>query len=133
MAVIEQTVSPLSQFLYALKAPETKRQWPNRLKVVFAFLGLRGDPGRQAKEFVNLCREEGLTTVQNRLIEFIIHQVQRAQRGEISPATIPNYLKAVKLFCEMNDIQLSWKKISRGVPRARQLINYIRTTVNRNS
>jgi hypothetical protein len=123
MAVIEQSVSPLSQFLYALKAPETKRQWPNRLKVVFNFLGLCGDPGRQAKEFVNLCREEGLTTVQNRLIEFIIYQVQRAQRGEISPATIPNYLKAIKLFCEMNDIQLSWKKISRGVPRTRQSAN----------
>jgi hypothetical protein len=29
MSVIEQATNPLSQFLYALKAPETKRQWPN--------------------------------------------------------------------------------------------------------
>jgi hypothetical protein len=40
MTVIEEAVNPLSQFLYALKAPETKRQWPNRLKVIFDFLGL---------------------------------------------------------------------------------------------
>jgi integrase len=123
MAVIEQTANPLSQFLYALKAPETKRQWPNRLKVVFNFLGLHGDLDEQAKQFIILCKEEGMTTVQNRLIEFISRQVQRAQRGEISPATIPNYLKAGKLFCEMNDIQVSWKKISRGVPRGRQAAN----------
>jgi integrase len=123
MAVIEQTANPLSQFLYALKAPETKRQWPNRLKVVFNFLGLHGDLDEQAKQFIVLCKEEGMTTVQNRLIEFISRQVQRAQRGEISPATIPNYLKASKLFCEMNDIQVSWKKISRGVPRGRQAAN----------
>ncbi len=29
----------------------------------------------------------------------------------------------MKLFCEMNDIQVSWKKISRGVPRGRQAAN----------
>jgi hypothetical protein len=71
MAVVEQTANPLSQFLYALKAPETKRQWPNRLKVVFDFLGLGGDLGEQARLFVNLYKVEGLPTTQNRLIEFI--------------------------------------------------------------
>ncbi|MPZ06065.1 MAG: hypothetical protein GEU26_06545 [Nitrososphaeraceae archaeon] len=113
----------MSQFLYALKAPETKRQWPNRLKIVFNFLGLNGDLDEQAKQFMNLCKEEGMTTTQNRLIEFISYQVQRSQKGEISLAIIPNYLKAIKLFCEMNDIQVSWKKISRGVPRGRQAAN----------
>ena len=29
----------------------------------------------------------------------------------------------MKLFCEMNDIYVSWKKISRGVPRGRQAAN----------
>ena len=41
----------------------------------------------------------------------------------ILQTTIPNYLKAMKLFCEMNDIFVSWKKISRGVPRGRQAAN----------
>src|SRR5918996_3511937 len=72
---------------------------------------------------MNLCKEEGMTTIQNRLIEFISYQVQRSQKGEISLSTIPNYLKAIKLFCEMNDIQVSWKKICRGVPRGRQAAN----------
>jgi integrase len=123
MAVIEQVPNPLSEFLYALKAPETKRQWPNRLKVVFHFLGLTGDLDDQARQFLTLYREAGMTVVYEKLSRFISYQVQRAQRREISQATIPNYLKAVKLFCEMNDIQLNWKKISRGMSRVRQAAN----------
>jgi integrase len=123
MAVTEQTANPLSQFLYALKAPETKRQWPNRLKIVFDFLGLHGALHEQAREFITLYKEGSVTLVQNRIMEFLSYQVQRSHRGEISQATIPNYLKAIKLFCEINDIPVSWKKISRGVPRGRQAAN----------
>lgn len=124
MTVIEETAAdPLSQFLYALKAPEIKRQWPRRLRVVFDFLGLQGSIHEQAREFVALNNEGSVTLVQSRLMEFLSYQVQRSHRGEISQATIPNYLKAVKLFCEMNDIPISWKKISRGIPRGRQAAN----------
>jgi hypothetical protein len=43
---------------------------------------------------------------------------KRVGNGEISPATLINYIKAVKLFCEMNDIVgLNWKKIRRMLPR----------------
>jgi len=123
MSISEQTINPLSQFMYALKARETKRQWPNRLKVVFDFLGLPGNLDDQARQFMTLCKEEGIPVIQNRIMEFISYQVQRSQNGEISLSTIPNYLKAMKLFCEMNDIHVSWKKISRGVPRGRQAAN----------
>jgi hypothetical protein len=33
-----QEKDPLNQFMYSLKAPETKRQWPRRLKVLFDFV-----------------------------------------------------------------------------------------------
>jgi hypothetical protein len=43
---------------------------------------------------------------------------KRVGNGEISAATLRNYIKAVKLFCEMNDIVgLNWKKIRRMLPR----------------
>ena len=123
MSVIKEAADPLSQFLYALKAPETKRQWPNRLKVIFRFLDLTGDLDDQARQFVTLYRESGMTVVHGKLISFISYQIQRAQKKEISPATIPNYLKAIKLFCEMNDIHLNWKKITRGMSRVKQAAN----------
>jgi len=106
-----------------LKAPETKRQWPNRLKVIFRFLDLTGDLDDQARQFVTLYKESGMTVVHGKLISFISYQIQRAQKKEISQATIPNYLKAIKLFCEMNDIHLNWKKITRGMSRVKQAAN----------
>ena len=46
-------------------------------------------------------------------------QNQRAERKEISTETIKNYLKPVKLFCQMVDFTIAWKKITRGLPRAK--------------
>jgi hypothetical protein len=43
--------------------------------------------------------------------------------GEIAESTISNYYKAAKLFCEMNDLTLNWKKISRGIPQGRHAAN----------
>jgi len=34
---------PYQNFLYALKASETRRQYPRRLEYFFDFLGLKGD------------------------------------------------------------------------------------------
>ena len=34
-----------------------------------------------------------------------------------------NYYKATKLFCEMNELSLGWKRIRRGIPRGRRAVN----------
>ena len=47
---------------------------------------------------------------QDNLMKFIAFQIERARRNEISETTISNYYKAAKLFCEMNDISLGWKR-----------------------
>ena len=39
------------------------------------------------------------------------------QKGEIAESTIPNYFKAIKLFCVMNDIIVNWQKLNKGIPR----------------
>jgi hypothetical protein len=88
MTVIEETADPLSQFLYALKAPETKRQWPRRSRVVFDFLGLQGTIHEQAREFMALDSDGSVTLVQSRLMEFLSYQVQRSHRGATMINTI---------------------------------------------
>ena len=45
----------------------------------------------------------------------------RVDRKEITGATVRNYLKSIKLFCEMADIPITWKKITRGLPRGKRL------------
>ena len=57
------------------------------------------------------------------LIDFIIFQKERVVKGEITESTIPNYYKPVKLFCDMNDIIINWKLVTRGMPRGNYAAN----------
>ncbi len=54
------------------------------------------------------------------VLRFAQAQKERVANGEISPGTLRNYIKAIKLFCEMNDLVIVWKKITRGLPKARR-------------
>ena len=112
----------MAVFLYAVKSPESKRQYPRRFKMFLDFLGFGGALEEQAKEFLSNAKQNP-EWVQNSLIQFISYQNDRAKRGEISVSTIPNYYRATELFCEMNDIVLGWKKIARGMARVRKAAN----------
>jgi hypothetical protein len=115
---------PLSIFLYALKAPETKRQYPRRLKVFLDFLKLDGTLEQQSKEFLEKAKQNP-QWAQNSIMQFIAFQKERARKGEISYSTIANYYKATKLFVEMNSDTpiINWKRIIRGVPSGRKAAN----------
>ena len=52
----EEKQDPLTTFMFALKAAETRRQWPKRLKMFFNFLNLQGSLADQSKEFVSKAR-----------------------------------------------------------------------------
>jgi hypothetical protein len=118
----EKLEDPLANFLYALKAPETKRQYPRRFKVFLDFLQLDGMFEEQTREFLIRARQNG-RWVQDNFMRFIQFQKERAKREEISESTISNYYKATKLFCEMNDLDIGWKKIARGLPVGRRAAN----------
>jgi hypothetical protein len=113
---------PLVPFTYGLKSPESRRQYPQRFKVFLDFLKLQGRLIEQAKKFW-LTAKNNPRWAEDNLMKFITVQNERADLGEISPSTIPNYYKATKLFCEMNEITLNWKKIAKGLPRVRDAAN----------
>jgi integrase len=117
-----QTYDPMEAFTFGLKAPESRRQYPGRFKPFLDFLKLEGSLNEQAKQFW-LKAKENPRWVEDNLMHFIRFQKERATSGEINENTIPNYYRATKLFCEMNDIVLNWKKIARGLPRVREAAN----------
>jgi hypothetical protein len=47
----------------------------------------------------------------------------RVNRKEIAGGTVRNYVKSIKLFCDMADIPIAWKKITRELPRGRRYAN----------
>lgn len=54
------------------------------------------------------------------IIRFLQFQRDRVERKEIVGATLKNFVKPLKLFCEMSDIPIPWKKITRGLPKVRR-------------
>jgi hypothetical protein len=93
--------NPLSTFAYALQSEGTKRQYPRKLKVFFDFcLQQSNDLETQAVEFAQKCRDRNWVNAQ--IIHFIIFQKERMYKEGISAGTVRNYIKPIKLFCEMN-------------------------------
>jgi hypothetical protein len=66
-----------------------------------------------------MARKDSNWTFSN-ILRFIQFQNSRVVRKEISGATVRNYVKSIKLFCDMADLPVAWKKITRGLPRGRQ-------------
>lgn len=54
------------------------------------------------------------------ILKFVYFQRERVDKKEISGATVINYTKSIKLFCDMADIPIQWKKITRGLPRGKK-------------
>ena len=118
----EEYDDPLQNFLYALKAPDSKRQYPRRLEYFFDYLGLTGTLKEKCLVFSNQAKND-LRWTQHQLMQYIQFQKDRSDKGDIAESTINNYYKSVKLFCEMNDILLNWKKIAKGKPQHRDYAN----------
>jgi integrase len=109
-----------SLYLYALKSPVTREKYQKRLEKFFDFLGLEGTTIEdKSKSFIRRIEKEDTPWVFNSLIKFMQFHLDRVNRKEITGATVRNYLKSIKLFCEMADIQITWKKITRGLPRGK--------------
>ena len=50
-------------------------------------------------------------------------QKERVEKEEITGATLKNFIKSIKIFCDCADIDIPWKKVTRGLPKGRQAAN----------
>lgn len=116
-----QTIDPWTMYIYSLKSPLSKQKYPLRLAKFFAFAGLPTDISieEQSKVFVEKAGND-VNWAFNTILKFVMFQLERVNRREIVVATVRGYLKAIKLFCEVAELPITWKKITRGLPRGRR-------------
>ena len=104
-----------------LNSPESKRQYPKRLQAFFNFLDIKGDIKDQSSSFAKQYKRQNDDgeELEGRLLAFARYQKERVAKNEVSPSTVPNYFKAIKLFCQANRISknIEWKNISKAMPR----------------
>jgi integrase len=108
-----------SLFLYAMNSPVTRDRYTTRLRRFFSFIGIKGEVEEQCRIFIEKVNKDNEFAFRS-IISFLHTQKERVDRKEITGSTIRNYIKAIKLFTEMNDISISWKKIIRGLPKGRK-------------
>ena len=71
--------NPMTIFTYALKAPESKRQYPRRLKIFLDYLRLEGNIGEQAEQLYSKAIEN-VQWAEDALMDFISYQKERSKK-----------------------------------------------------
>jgi integrase len=117
---LQTSSDPYSIFLYAMNSPVTRDRYTTRLDRFFSFIGIEGvTVEERCLVFVQNAKKDN-DWVFKSIINFLLVQKERVDRKEITGSTIRNYVKAIKLFTEMNEILISWKRITRGLPKGRK-------------
>jgi integrase len=120
--VIERRgLDPWTLYLYAMKSPATKEKYLMRLGKFLDFLNIQEGGILEVKSriFAKKGRDDNIWAF-NSILSFIQLLKERVDRKEITAGTIRNYVKSIKLFCQMADISIPWEKITRGIPRGRR-------------
>ena len=103
-----------------MNSPVTRDRYTTRLDRFFSFIGIEGvTVEERCSVFVEKTKNDSDWAFRN-IVGFLQVQKERVDRKEITGSTIHNYVKAIKLFTEMNDILVSWKRITRGLPKGRR-------------
>ena len=105
--------------MYGLKSADARRQYPKLLLKFLDFLNLSGSLELKTAQLYELGKNNP-DTLENELTRFVIEQRRRVVLKEIAAGTLRNYVKAVRLFCKMNKMNVSWELLVKGMPPVRQ-------------
>jgi hypothetical protein len=80
-------LTPYENFLFGMKAKETKRQYPHRLDKFLTFMCFQGTIEEKCIELYRITNEN-VSLLQANIIRFINSQRERIEKKEISEGTV---------------------------------------------
>jgi integrase len=117
----EEYTDPYRMFVYAIRSPYTKDSYFRRLRRFFDSIDLC--KGEAMDKRCNAFAYRGRVNVNwafSNILKFLYSQKEGVEKKEITASTLRNYVKTIKMFCEVTDVIIQWKKITRGLPRGKR-------------
>jgi integrase len=118
-------LSPYMMFKYSIRSELTRKYYERRLRRFLDFIQFKieiKDVEERSNDFAKKAKNDISWTL-NQIIRFLQFQKERVENKEITAATLKNFIKSLKIFCESADLDIPWKKITRGLPKGRQAAN----------
>jgi len=113
-------------FKFSVRSETTRKYYERRIRLFLDFVNFGLENKNNIEERCNEFAYRGSSELKwtvGQVIKFLQFQKDRVEEGRITPSTLRNYVKSIKLFCDVCDIAIPWKKITRGLPRGRQASN----------
>ena len=101
-------LTPYLMFKYAIKTEITRKYYERRLKKFFDFIEFEiSDKEIEFKcnKFAEKSKDDTNWAL-SQIIRFLQYQKERVENKEITFGTLKNFVKSLKVFCEMADISI---------------------------
>jgi hypothetical protein len=112
-------------FKYSVRSEITRKYYERRLRVFLDFIQFDPeieDVEERCNNFAKRAKADCIWAF-NQIIKFFQFQKERVGKGAIKAVTLRNFIKSLKAFCDCADLDINWKKITKGLPKARQAAN----------
>lgn len=120
-----QALSPYSMFKYSVRSEVTRKYYERRLRRFLDFIKFEPEVTDIEIRCNNFAGhgQNNTNWALSHFIRFLQYQKERVEKGEIAAGTLRNYVKSLKAFCDSADLNIPWKKVTKGLPKARQSSN----------
>ncbi len=106
----------LGIFRAAIKSKYTRDHYERHLGYFFSYSKTNAD------SFIEKAKKDPAWT-EREVISYIRSIMARVEKKELEPSSVQNYTKPIRVFLDMNDLVLNWKKINRLLPSSKKKSN----------
>ena len=96
---IHDVTNPFCMFKFSIRSELTRKYYERRISTFFDFIGFSKD--YELEKRCNLFAQKGKNEINwaaRHIIRFLQYEKERVEKGEITAATLSNFVKSIKLY-----------------------------------